>query len=564
MSHSFSSSLLAAGIALAAATSQGVAQDPGAGSLAPNDPIPADPDVIRGTLENGLSYIIRENGRPENRALLRLVVNAGSILEDEDQLGLAHFVEHMAFNGTANFEKQEIVDYLESIGMQFGPHINAYTGFDETVYMLQVPMDDPEVLDKGFQILSDWARGVTFDSEEVDKERGVVIEEWRGGRGADARMQDKQFPVMFEGSRYADRLPIGKPEVLESAPPEVLRRFYDEWYRPNLMGVVAVGDFDASDIEAKIRTYFGAISSPAEVRERFTAEVPIDHPARVAIATDEEAETSQVGVIYKQATRPSGSAGDFRRGLVEDLYAGMLNARLEELRMQADAPFLFAFSGSGGFVREVDVYQLLALVPEGGIQRGLDALLSEGERVVRHGFTETELDRQKAELRRRYEMQVAEKENQESAQLAGLYVQVLLEGDPYPSVETEMALVNSFLPDIALAETNALANAWLQEQGRVVLVNAPEKEGLETPGDEEISSLFATVRQKDLEPYEDVTVDAPLLAEMPGGSPVVSEERADEIWTLENGIRVVLKPTDFKDDEVRFRATQPGGHLFGR
>ena len=529
----------------------------------PDDPIPPDPAVVVGTLDNGLSYFIQENDQPENRAELRLIVNAGSILEDDDQLGLAHFVEHMAFNGTRNFEKQELVDYLESIGMQFGPDVNAYTSFDETVYMLQVPMDDPEVVATGFQILEDWAHAQLFDPEEVDKERGVVIEEWRGRRGAAARMQDEQFPIMFEGSLYAERLPIGKPEVLESAPPELLRRFYDDWYRPDLMAVVAVGDFDAGEIEATIRERFGGLQGPSDPRPRVAPEIPIDHPARVAIATDTEAAQSQVGVLYKQPPSPRGTVADFRRTLVQGLYSGMLNARLAELRLQADPPFVIGFAGQGGFARGVDVYQLVAMVPEGGIQRGLDALLTEAERVVRHGFADTELERRKIAMRRSYERSVAEKENQESGSLASRYVQVFLEGDPYPSVETRMEFADALLPGITLAETNSVAQAWLTEQGRVILVNAPEKEDLATPTEEDLAGVFGAIGAKDIEPYEDAAADAPLLAVVPEGSPVVSEEMVDEvgvtIWSLANGVRVVLKPTDFKDDEIAFRATSPGG-----
>ncbi|WP_420633275.1 M16 family metallopeptidase [Candidatus Palauibacter sp.] len=529
----------------------------------PNDPIPSDPSVIRGTLDNGLRYFIQENDQPENRVELRLVVNTGSILEDEDQLGLAHFVEHMAFNGTRNFEKQALVDYLESIGMQFGPDINAYTSFDETVYMLQVPMDDPEALATGFQILEDWAHGVLFEAEEVDKERGVVIEEWRGRRGAGARMQDQQFPIMFEGSLYAERLPIGKPEILETAPAERLRSFYEDWYRPDLMAIVAVGDFDGTEIEAAVREQFGGLQGPADPRPRITAEVPIDHPPRAAIATDTEAPQSQVGVLYKQPPAPRGTIGDFRRSLVEGLYSGILNARLDELRVQADPPFLFGFSGQGQFVRGVDAYQLVALVPEGGIERGLDALLTEAERVVRHGFTETELERQKTSARRSYERQVAEKENQESGALANRYIQVFLQDYPYPGVETRMELVDAFLPGITLAETNGVAQGWLAERGRVILVSAPDKEGLETPTEEDLVGVFAAVSGREVEAYEDAAADAPLLPVVPEGSPVVTEASFPDVgvtmWTLENGVRVVLKPTDFKDDEILFSATSPGG-----
>ena len=530
---------------------------------APTDPIPPDPAVITGTLDNGLRYFVRENDQPENRAELRLVVNAGSILEDEDQLGLAHFVEHMAFNGTENFEKQALVDYLESIGMQFGPDVNAYTSFDETVYMLQVPMDDPEVLATAFQILEDWAQGVRFDPEEVDKERGVVIEEWRGRRGAQARMQDRQFPVMFEGSLYAERLPIGKTEILETAPAERLRDFYEDWYRPDLMAIIAVGDFDGGEIESTIREQFAGLTGPAEPRPRVFADIPVDHPPRVAIATDTEAMQSQVGVLYKQPPAPRGTVADFRRGLVEGLYSGMLNARLDELRLQADPPFLVGFSGQGRFARGVDAYQLAAVVGDGGIERGLEALLMEAERVVRHGFTGTELERQKTDVRRAYERRLAERENQESIVLANRYLQAFLQDSPYPSIEAQMALVDALLPGITLAETNAVAQAWLAEEGRIILVNAPEKEGLETPAEEDLVGVFASVSGAEIEAYEDAAADAPLLPVVPEGAPVVSEETLEDvgvsIWTLENGVRVVLKPTDFKDDEILFSSTSPGG-----
>ena len=528
-----------------------------------DDPLPLDPAVVEGTLDNGLRYFVRENGRPENRALLRLVVNVGSILEDEDQLGLAHFVEHMAFNGTRNFEKQALVDYMESIGMAFGPHVNAYTSFDETVYMLQVPMDDPEMLATAFQILEDWAGALLFDPEEVDKERGVVIEEWRGRRGAGARMLDQQLPVMFEGSLYAERLPIGKPEVIETAPVEALRRYYQDWYRPSLMAVVAVGDFDGARIEAMIHEHFAGLQDPSNPRPRTTAEVPVDHPPRMAIATDPEAAQSQVAVMYKRPSRGYRTIGDFRRSLVRGLYSGMLVWRFDELRQQADPPFLFAFAGRGGFVRGVDASQLAAFVSEDGIELGLDALLTEAERAARHGFTASELERTKTRMLRSYERSYAERENQESRSLAGTYVSAFLQDRAYANPETRKTLADQLMPGITLAEVNALAAERLSEEGRVVLVDAPDKEGLEAPTEAGLAAVFAAVGSKEIDPYEDADVDAPLVPELPTGSAVASEETVDEvgvaIWTLENGVRVVLKRTDFKDDEIRFSATSPGG-----
>ena len=536
----------------------------GAAAQVPMDaPIPPDPAVVTGTLDNGLTFFIHENDEPENRAALRLVVNVGSIVEEADQLGLAHFVEHMAFNGTRNFEKQELVNYLESIGMQFGPGVNAYTSFDETVYMLTVPMDDPEIVSTAFQILVDWAGGVLFDPEEVDKERGVVIEEWRGRRGGQARVQDQQFPVMFHGSRYAERLPIGDPEIVRTAPVERLSTFYQDWYRPDLMAVVAVGDFDGAEIEAMIRDYFGGLTGPGNPRARTETEVPIDHPPLVTIVTDPEMPQTQVGVLYKQPPSPRGTVADFRRARVRSLYSGMLNERLRELTVQADPPFLFAAVRGGSFVRGVDASEFSAAVTEDGIERGLGALLTEAERVARHGFTSSELDREKVSLRRSYEARLAEAENRTSGSLASRYVNVYLNGNSYPSVETEMQLLDALLPGITLDETNAFAQGWLTEQGRVIVVSGPEKEGLVTPTEDDVTAVFAAVSAKEIAPYEDSEVEAPLLAEVPEGSPVVSEESVDEvgvtIWELANGVRVVLKPTDFRDDQVIFSATSPGG-----
>ena len=541
----------------------------GAGSAAaqqynPTDPIPPDPAVTTGTLANGLTYFIHENDEPENRAELRLVVNAGSILEDDDQLGLAHFVEHMAFNGTRNFEKQALVDYLESIGMQFGPDVNAYTSFDETVYMLQVPMDDPEVLATAFQILVDWAGGVLFDPEEVDKERGVVIEEWRGRRGGTARVQDQQIPVMLHDSRYAERLPIGDPEILRTASVERLRDFYEDWYRPDLMAIIAVGDFDGAEIEATIRERFGVLAGPADPRSRTEAEVPFDHPPLISIATDPEVPVNQVQVMYKRAPRTYATVGDFRDARVRSLYTGMLNRRLSELTLQAEPPFLGgSVSLSGGISRNMEAAQVSASVAEGGIETGLEAVLGEAERVARHGFTAGELERQKISLRRLYESRLAEVDNRRSASLASRYINVFLEDAPYPSVETDMELLDAFLPGITLEEVNAAGRGWLDERGRVILVIGPQKEGVTIPTEEEMTGVFAAVADKELTPYEDAEVEAPLVADVPAGSPVISEESVDEIgvtiWELDNGVRVVLKPTDFRDDEVLFSATSPGG-----
>jgi zinc protease len=536
---------------------EGVLASPGA-------PLPLDPRVTVGTLDNGLRYYIRTNRRPENRAELRLVVNAGSILEENDQQGLAHLLEHMAFNGTANFEKQELVRYLESIGMSFGPDVNAYTSFDETVYMLQVPTDDPGILSTAFRILEDWAHLVSLDGEEIDKERGVVIEEWRLGRGANARIMDQQIPILFQGSRYAGRLPIGRVEVLETFPHEALRRFYREWYRPDLMAVIAVGDFDPAWVEGMIRERFSRIPTSQDAGPRPEYEVPGHTETLFAIATDPEATGSQVAILYKQPVEDRNSLAGHRDLLVERLTAAMLNARLFELTRVEDPPFVAAGTARGRFVRTSTFVQLAALVAEDGIQRGMEALLTEAERAARHGFVPSELERAKANLLRGLEQTFADRENQPSARFAAEYVSHFLEAQPAPGIEFELQAAQALLPTITTEEVSRVAQGWLDDRNRVVLVSSPEKPGLAVPTESELEPVFQEVLAMEIGPYEDTTPEEPLLARVPSPGPVVEEGLVPELnlteWTLSNGVRVVLKPTDFKEDEVLVRAFSPGGY----
>ena len=542
---------------------ESTALDPTPSDLDLDRQLSTDPHLRSGVLANGLRFYIRVNEKPEQRAELRLAVNAGSMQEDEDQLGLAHFVEHMAFNGTENFQKQELIDYLEGIGMRFGPDINAYTSFDETVYMLQIPTDDEETVQTAFQILEDWASKVSLDGDEIDKERGVVVEEWRLGRGADARIRDQQFPVLFKGSRYAERLPIGEKEILEEAPYEALRRFYEDWYRPDLMAIVAVGDFDPDQIEALIREHFEPLEGPTSDRDRVLYPVPGHEETLYAITTDPEATSTSVGVYYKLDKRGTGTVGDYRRSLAEELYHAMINARLNEIRQQADPPFIFAFSTSSSLVRSRDIYLQAAGVQAGEIDTGLAAYLAEIERVDRFGFTATELERTKAELLRQYEQAFAERDKRQSSTFASEYVRVFLEDEPTPGIERELELVRKLLPTIDLAELNRLASDWITESNRVVLVSAPEKERDPPTTEDRLVAVFDSIEGSELEPYEDRLRDTPLVAETPSPSPVVSESAIDEIgvseWTLANGSRVILKPTDFKNDQVLISGFSPGG-----
>jgi zinc protease len=532
------------------------------GQAAP-ERLPADPNVTIGTLPNGVRYYIRENQRPEQRAELRLVVNAGSVLEDDEQLGLAHFVEHMAFNGTRHFAKQQLVSYLESIGMRFGADLNAYTSFDETVYMLQVPTDSLATLAKAVQILEDWAHGVSFEPEEIEKERGVVLEEWRGRLGAGERLRRQYFPILFRDSRYAERLPIGSPEVLQSFAPEQLTRFYRDWYRPDLIAVVAVGDFDAAVVERLIREHFGRIPAQQSPRPRELFPVAGHEETGVAVATDAEATGTIVEVSWKLPVEPKGTVAAYRRALASQLYSRMLNTRFAELTQKADPPFIGAGSNHGSFVRTSTLYSLGASVQNGGVERGLEAILTEAQRVLRHGFTQTELERQKVNLLRGLERAFAERERTESARFAGAYVRAYLEGEPVLGIGHEFDLAQQLLPLINVEEINALAREWMQPRNRTVIVTAPERADTQLPTRDALLAVFDRVANAAIAAYEDAAADDPLIAAPPSPGRIVTATPVPGVdatlLELSNGVKVYLKPTAFKNDQIVMSAYSPGG-----
>lgn len=558
-------SLLATGLVPTLTNAQGAPRTTVAArdSFALTAPLPSDPAVKMGTLPNGIAYYIRQNAKPEKRAELRLVVNAGSILEDEDQRGLAHFVEHMAFNGTRSFAKNDIVKYLESIGVRFGADLNAYTSFDETVYILPVPTDSAGILQKSFQFLGDVASGVLFDSTEVVAERGVVLSEWRNGLGAGERLRDKQFPVIFQGSRYAERLPIGKPEILENANPGPVRRFWSDWYRPDLMAVVAVGDADPAELERLIRSTFSSIPARTKPRPRITATVPGHDSTLVSIATDKELTTSSVGVLWKRPGKATRTVGDLRADLLDRLYNTMINQRFRELALKPEAPFAGAGASSGGFVRGSEYNALDANAKEGKLLESLQALLTEAERVQRHGFLASELDRARTNLLRAYERAYTERDKTQSGAFVAEYIQHYLQGDAMPGIAFEYAAVQKLLPSVTVAEVNALAEARSGAANRVITVALPEKEGLKVPSEAELRAVFGTVVASNIAPYTESVADGALVPTAPAAGRVVSERviAAHGIteWTLSNGVRVMVKPTDFNADQIQMTGWSPGG-----
>ena len=554
-------SAIAAGVTFAGAQQPAIPAAVRAAAL--DQVVPVDPLITVRTLPNGLRYYIRENRLPEARAELRLVVNAGSVLEDDDQRGLAHFVEHMAFNGTLHFPRQDLGRFMQSLGVRFGAHVNARTSFDETVYELQIPTDNAAVVDRSLLILEDFARNVSFDPVEIDKERGVVLEEWRLGLGAGERIRNAQFPILFRGSRYAERLPIGTPDIIQNVSHDRLRQFYQDWYRPDLMAVVAVGDFDSSAIEVQIRSHFGSIPAAVSPKPR-PAYAVSDQPGTVySVITDPEATGTRISVSSNMAARRFTTIGDYRQHMVERLFGSMLSARLDEIARASEAAFLAARTGRGLYVRTAEVTTLDALVPEGGVERGLAALFTEVDRVARFGFTATELDREKLNLQRGLQQGVNEKDNSPSGPLADEFIRNFVQAEPIPGIVYEFGLNQRFLPEITLAEVNSLAEDWMPDRNRFVAIVAPESDRPSLPNEATLAAVIDAANAAALTGYVDTVNTQPLLPRLPSAGAIATTSTNEALgiteWRLSNGVRVVLKPTMFKQDEILFRAVSPGG-----
>jgi zinc protease len=563
------SAALASLLALSSAilTAQTPGRETSAASVAVyplNQTMPADPEALIGALPNGLKFYVRANGKPAHRAELRLVVKAGSVLEDDDQQGLAHFVEHMQFEGTGHFPGQGIVEFLGSLGLSIGPDANAATGYDETQYSLRVPTDVPGVLDRALLVLEDWAGAATFDPAAIDRERRIVLSEWRMNLGAQERVGDKIRRVQLQGSRYADRSPIGKPDSIERAQREQLVRFYHDWYRPDLMAVIVVGDVDRNAVASMIRSHFGPLEAPVPERPRPTFDVPEHQGTNYAIVTDRETTATTVELSDLRPARDQGTVGGYRDLIRDQLFSGMLTARLDELSQSANPPFFRAAAQRGLFPapRTRDEAVLEALVATEGVTKGLDALVTEMLRVARFGFTATELDRAKQAMMRDYERAVTESPDRESESRADEYTRNFLESEALPTIWQELAFHRRFLPEITLNEVNALAADWFPPQNRLVVVSAPDAAGIELPDQVKLAAAVQAASAKRLEAYSDGAVGQALMDAPPAkGSIVKTTARPAGIteWTLSNGAIVVLKPTTLKQDQIVFRATAPGG-----
>ena len=525
--------------------------------------MPVDPQITLGTLPNGLRYYIRANREPAHRAELRLVVNAGSNLEDDNQQGLAHFVEHMAFNGTTHFPGSSIVEFMQSIGMHLGPHVNAATSYDETTYMLQVPTDRPEVLDRAFLVLEDWAHNVTFDPSGIDKERGVITEEWRLNRGAGARTSDALLPIVLQGSRYVNREPIGKMDIIAHAPASLLKQFYSDWYRPDLMGVVAVGDFDAPSVLQEIQKHFAPLQNPPNERKRPAFDVPSQPGTRYALVSDKETTSTSVQLISLLPAGDQTTIGAYREKILEHLFALLLGSRLNDISEKPDSPFLASdVTRALFFSRTTEAASVVSLPKEGQVEKSLQLMASEAQRVEEFGFTATELERQKQNLLRAYQRLLDQKDTHESSTLAEEYIRNFTTDETLPGIANEYALHQRFLPQITVKDVNALSKDWFAKNDRLVVVSTPDKAGLTLPTQASLAAALKAGETMKIDAYVDSTAGATLLEKPPTPGAIVSTSTHDigvTEWHLANGATVVLKPTTYKEDEIVFRATAPGG-----
>jgi zinc protease len=560
--------LVATAVASAAQAPPSNLHDTSAASVASyalTQQMPVDPDVLVGTLPNGLRYYVRANAKPAHRAELRLVVKAGSVLEDDDQQGLAHFVEHMEFEGTRHFPKQGLIDFLGVLGLGIGPDANAQTSYDDTQYTLRIPTDQPDVLDRALLVLEDWAHDATFDQSGIDRERGIVLAEWREHLDAIQRTQDKVIGAQLSGSRYADRQPIGKPDSIEHAQREQLMRFYHDWYRPDLMAVIVVGDVDRDAVAEMIKQHFGSLTAPSPERPRPTFDVPEHRGTRYAIVTDKEATATAVQINDLRPARNQGSVGGYREIMRDDLFSDMLGARLDELARGANPPFLNAAADRGLLPapRTRDLATLQAIVSNDGVTRGLAALATELQRLSKFGFTTTELDRAKQAMMLSYERSVTESPDRESSSRADEYTRNFLQSEALPTIWQELAFHRRFLPGITLAEMNKLTDDWFPTDNRLVVVAAPDGGGVVLPDEKQLAAAMSATPSNRLTAYVDTAAGQTLMDSKPAAGKIVKTTEHPEAgiteWTLSNGATVVLKPTTLKENQILFQAFAPGG-----
>lgn len=530
-------------------------------------PLPIDPKVRYGKLENGLTYYIRANQEPKQRADFYIVQNVGAILEEDHQNGLAHFLEHMAFNGTVHFPEKKIIDYFESIGVKFGQNINAYTSLDETVYHLSnVPTIRESIIDSALLVLHDWSHFILLEDDEIEAERGVILEEWRQGQNAYRRMWAESNKKKFPGSQYAKRDIIGDTAVIKNFKPDELREYYNKWYRPDLQAIIIVGDVDVDKVEAKIKELFTDIKKNENVPERpiypiFDNEEPI-----ISIVTDPEAPQTQIELDYKHNKLPAEiklSMNGYVIELINSLISNIMQDRFDEITMKPDAPFVAGYANYGELVKSKDAFQLIVIPKEGQELEGLEALLLEAEKIKRFGFVNSEMERAKANLIKQVEKRYNERENLKNSEFVKEYTGHFLNNEPIPGIEWEYQTLQMILPQVNVDMVNQLAKSYVTDTNMIVSIMAPEKEAVKIPTEEQIRQLIKNTKTVELAPKVDEQINKPLIGQVPKAGKIKKVTKNSTLgtteWLLSNGVKVIWKPTKFKKDEILLNAYSIGG-----
>ena len=539
----------------------------------PMQPIPADKEVRTGRLDNGLTYYIRHNEKPKGQADFYILHNVGAIQEEDDQQGLAHFLEHMAFNGTKNLPGKQLIEYLETVGVKFGYNLNAGTSWDQTVYNISdVPTSRQGIIDSAMLILHDWSHFIALRPEEIDSERGVIMEELRTRDGASWRSTMKLLQALGKGTRYEHRNLIGYLDGLKSFEHDALERFYKKWYRPDYQAIVIVGDLDAEATEARLKSLMADIPAPAaDAAQKEVIVVPDNEEPIVSIYTDPEMQGSRVQLFIKRPAMPTQMNDKVAWevvNVIESFLTTMENARLQEIAMQPNAPFLGAGMGSGdviGIIPTLNATAFTAMTQDGKLAEGFEALYTEMEKIRRHGFTQSEFERAQENLMRQVERTYANRNDRTNEQFVNIYLENYRKNEPMPDAETEWKLDSMLIKMLNVETVNAFAKETIQPTNQVIVITAPEKEGIENPTEEEILAIREKVTASEIEAYEDDVVKEPLIPEgtQLKGSPVKktveNKEYGATVWTLANGTQIVVKPTKFKADEVRMNAQSKGG-----
>ncbi len=533
-------------------------------------PLPMDPNVRYGKLDNGMTYYIRHNEKPENRADFYIAQKVGSVLEEENQRGLAHFLEHMAFNGTTNLPGMTLRNYLQSRGVKFGENLNAYTAIDQTVYMVtNVQTDLPGLVDTCLLILHDWSSFIALEDAEIDNERGVILEEERTTGGANRRVMEQLLPKMYPGSPYGERLPIGTKEVIANFKYDELRDYYKKWYRPDLQGLIIVGDIDVDAIEARIKEMFADIPAPVNPATRTQFMIEDNEEPIVAIATDPELTSYQISMYHKQDATPDSLKGDITYWLSEyliNLVTSMQNNRLQELAQKPNPPFIYGYSYYGDYyVSPTKDAWTNIVVPKdlAGIEEAITAIVAETKRMQQYGFTASEYERAKADFLKYIESAYNERNNTENEKYVDACLNHFLSNEPMMDIETEYQLYQQIIPSLPLEAINAMLPEIIPANNLVMTLMAPEKEGEVLPTEEELLAMYNNAKNVEVEAYEEEVFDGPIVAKLPKAGKVKSETK-DEVlgtteWTLSNGMKVIYKQTTFKEDEIRMNAYSEGG-----